>query len=120
MDQVWGKAVVNPGTVAKRVELLRQALGDDSTDPRPALPAPAASQPWIMAAVAAAAVVLGIASKSGSGRPAREKSVAVMSFVAVSEDDEIGIFADGLIEEVSHAFANIETLKVTGRTSGFF
>ena len=83
-------------------------------------PAPAASRPWIMAAVAAAAVVLGIASKSGSGRPAPEKLVAVLSFVAMSEDGEIGIFADGLIEEVSHAFANIETLKVTGRTSGFF
>ena len=34
MDQVWGKAVVSPATVAKRVELLRHALGDDSTDPR--------------------------------------------------------------------------------------
>ena len=137
MDQIWGKAVVNPGTVAKRVELLRQALGDDSTDPRyvalvrghgyrlvsdprPAPPAPAASRPWIMAAVAAAAVVLGIASKSGSGRPAPENLVAVLSFVAMSEDDEIGIFADGLTEEVSHALANIETLKVTGRTSSFF
>ena len=139
MDQVWGKAVVSPATVAKRVELLRHALGDDSTDPRyialvrghgyrliadggAAAPSPASGRRWIIAAVAAtviAAVVVGIARMSGSGRPAPEKSVAVLPFVAMSRDDDIEIFADGLTEEVSHALANIAELKVTGRTSSF-
>ena len=139
MDQVWGKAVVSPATVAKRVELLRHALGDDSTDPRyialvrghgyrliadggAAAPSPASGRRWISAAVAAtviAAVVVGIARMSGSGRPAPEKSVAVLPFVAMSRDDDVEIFADGLTEEVSHALANIAELKVTGRTSSF-
>jgi TolB-like protein/DNA-binding winged helix-turn-helix (wHTH) protein len=139
MDQVWGKAVVSPATVAKRVELLRHALGDDSTDPRyialvrghgyrliadggAAAPSPASGRRWIIAAVAAtviAAVVVGIARMSGSGRPAPEKSVAVLPFVAMSRDDDVEIFADGLTEEVSHALANIAELKVTGRTSSF-
>ena len=139
MDQVWGKAVVSPATVAKRVELLRHALGDDSTDPRyialvrghgyrliadggAAAPSPASGRRWIIAAVAATvivAVVVGIARMSGSGRPAPEKSVAVLPFVAMSRDDDVEIFADGLTEEVSHALANIAELKVTGRTSSF-
>ena len=28
MDEVWGNVVVNPETVTKRVELMREALGD--------------------------------------------------------------------------------------------
>ena len=139
MDQVWGKAVVSPTTVAKRVELLRHALGDDSADPRyialvrghgyrlladirAAPPVSTQGRRWIIAAVAAtviAAVVVGIARMSGSGRPAPEKSVAVLPFVAMSQDDDVEIFADGLTEEVSHALANIAELKVTGRTSSF-
>ena len=34
MDRVWTGRVVTPQTVAKRVELLRQALDDDATEPR--------------------------------------------------------------------------------------
>ena len=34
MDRVWQGVVVSQPTVAKRVELLRQALGDDSRSPR--------------------------------------------------------------------------------------
>ena len=34
MERVWKGVVVSPATVAKRVELLRQALGDDSAEPR--------------------------------------------------------------------------------------
>lgn len=34
MKRVWAGRVVSPQTVAKRVELLRQALGDDATKPR--------------------------------------------------------------------------------------
>ena len=141
MDQVWGKTVVSPATVAKRVELLRQALGDDSGDPRyvalvrghgyrlvaddrPTPTAPATARRWIMGVVAAAAaiaaIVMGVARMSGSGTPAPEKSVAVLPFVAMSKDDDVEIFADGLTEEVSHALANIEDLKVTGRTSSFY
>ena len=34
MDRVWEDRVVSPATVAKRVEMLRQALSDDAGDPR--------------------------------------------------------------------------------------
>jgi adenylate cyclase len=62
MEQVWPGRVVNVETVAKRVELVREALGDDSEEPRyialvrgrgyrliapvqPAVPAPAEVAP---------------------------------------------------------------------------
>jgi DNA-binding winged helix-turn-helix (wHTH) protein len=86
MDRVWAQAVVSPATVAKRVELLRHALGDDSADPRyialvrghgyrlvvdggAASPAPAPDRRWVIAAVAVvvlAAAGVGITRKSGS------------------------------------------------------
>lgn len=34
LDSVWSPAVVNPETVAQRVKLLRQALGEDARAPR--------------------------------------------------------------------------------------
>src|ERR1700694_2937204 len=34
MRQVWPKSVVSPETVSQRIKLLREALGDDSQDPR--------------------------------------------------------------------------------------
>lgn len=34
MDRVWPDRVVNPETVSQRIKLLRDALGDDSHDPR--------------------------------------------------------------------------------------
>ena len=47
-------------------------------------------------------------------------NVQVVTGTGQTLEDSTVLIADGLIEEVSHAFANIETLKVTGRTSGFF
>lgn len=34
MDDVWGQVVVSPETVTQRVKLVREALGDDSKNPR--------------------------------------------------------------------------------------
>src|SRR5450432_2743023 len=34
MARVWAGLIVSPETVAKRVNLLREALGDDAQDPR--------------------------------------------------------------------------------------
>ena len=51
---------------------------------------------------------------------ASSKSIAVLPFVAMtaSQDDEF--FADGLSEEVLNVLAQIEGLKVAGRTSAFY
>ena len=52
--------------------------------------------------------------------PTEEQSIAVLPFVAMtaSQDDEF--FADGLSEEILNVLAQIEGLKVAGRTSAFY
>ncbi len=139
MDRVWDGAVVSPATVAKRVELLRQALGDDSADPKYValvrghgyrlLPpvVEATRTPEQRSTRRLGLAVFGVAMAAAFAAwlffdtsPAPERSVAVIPFVSFSEDPEDEVFADGLTEELSHALARVNELRVTGRTSSFY
>ena len=140
MDRVWQGAVVSPATVAKRVELLRQALGDDSNKPRYValvrghgyrlIPdvgtADDADSPRRRLPLKVPAIVIAVVAVLAFGwfatRPdalAPEKSIAVLPFLSLSGDAGDEIFADGLTEELSHALARLGELKVAGRTSSF-
>ncbi len=57
-----------------------------------------------------------------SSRPAAqpEKSIAVLPFVAMSTSKDDEFFADGLSEELLNVLAQIDGLKVAGRTSSFY
>ena len=139
MDRVWDGAVVSPATVAKRVELLREALDDDSNDPRyialvrghgyrlvPAVVEPVSAtrkavtrRPLVLAA--AALLVAGLVLfLGGRPSPAPEKSIAVLPFVAMTNQPDAEIFADGLTDELSHTLASLGDLRVAGRTSSFY
>ena len=48
-----------------------------------------------------------------------DKSIAVLPFVNMSNDPEQEYFSDGISEEILNSLAQIEGLKVTGRTSSF-
>jgi TolB-like protein len=140
MDQVWRGVIVSPTTIAKRVELLRQALGDDSNEPRyvalvrghgyrliPEV-SPVGRQQTRYRRVRFVAVVLGITIVLAAiawitPRPAQlplEKSIAVLPFIALSEDPKDQVFADGLTEELGHILASGGELKVAGRNSSFY
>jgi TolB-like protein/DNA-binding winged helix-turn-helix (wHTH) protein/tetratricopeptide (TPR) repeat protein len=140
MNRVWAGTVVSPATVAKRAELVRDALGDDSDEARyialvrghgyrliPAVTTgtiePGRSRlPGFALAVAAilmAAVVLG-ALQYLSDDAAPDKSIAVLPFASMTTDPDGEIFADGLTDELSHRLARLGDLKVTGRTSSFY
>ncbi|MFC2088920.1 adenylate/guanylate cyclase domain-containing protein [Calditrichota bacterium] len=58
-----------------------------------------------------------------TGKPAKEmdseKSIAVLPFVNMSGDPEQEYFSDGISEEILNSLANVEGLKVAGRTSAF-
>ena len=51
--------------------------------------------------------------------PPEEKSIAVLPFVNMSSDTEQEYFSDGISEEIINMLAQIEELKVIGRTSSF-
>lgn len=137
MDRVWRGAIVNQATIAKRVELLRQVLDDDSQSPRyialvrgygyRLIPEVAeAERPGEVrnrrSFIAAALLGLGVAAVIGwiameprVSPPGR--SIAVIPFVALSSDSGDQVFADGLTEEIAHALASSGRLMVAGRAS---
>ncbi len=49
----------------------------------------------------------------------REKSIAVLPFVDLSQARDQEYFCDGISEEILHALAKVEGLRVLGRTSSF-
>ena len=54
-----------------------------------------------------------------TGGSAQARSVAVLPFVAMSNGQDDGYFADGLTEEVLNYLASVPELLVTARTSSF-
>ena len=146
MERVWRGAVVSPTTVAKRAELLRQALGDASAEPRyvalergygyrlvpepqpvsaPAVErapgrASAGRRLLVLAAFVAASAVIFLLQESKQeveAPPAR--SLAVLPFKSLGDDPADQQFADGLTEELGHALARSGQVRVTGRKSSF-
>ncbi|MGI9234247.1 MAG: tetratricopeptide repeat protein [Woeseiaceae bacterium] len=139
IDRVWGGRVVNPATVSKRVELLRQALDDDSHDSRYVALVRGHGYRLVAAvkisdsgrqskrslAIVTTLVLLALAIAAtwvfdSPSRPPPARSVAVLPFVSMTEDVDDEHLADGLTEELSHALAGVHGLKVAGRTSSFF
>ncbi len=55
-----------------------------------------------------------------AGPTADQLSVAVLPFISFSDDPDDGYFADGLTEELINGLAQLEGLKVPGRTSSFY
>src|SRR5207302_4640430 len=48
-----------------------------------------------------------------------EKSIAVLPFLDLSQAKDQEYFCDGISEEILHALAKIDGLRVVGRTSSF-
>ena len=139
MERVWKGAVVSPATIAKRVELLRHALGDDSQESRyvalvrgygyrlvPEVvdaERPHSRRRRALAAASAAVVLLLIAAIAWQAQrredlPA-DRTIAVLPFISLSPDPDDQIFADGLTEELGHLLASGGELRVAGRNSSF-
>lgn len=149
MDRVWTGRVVSPATVAKRVELVRSALGGETDPPRyielvrsygyrlvPTAQAeiaapgtdrrtdrPLAAHRWPIALITA--VMLGLLAVTlavvfrTDDPPPPERSIAVLPFRSLSADPADQQFADGLSEEIAHSLANTGSLMVAGRRSSF-
>jgi len=73
--------------------------------------------------VLAVALVLSLATRDwspGSSGPAMgEKSIAVLPFVNMSDDQENEYFSDGISEELLNVLVKVDGLRVASRTSSF-
>ena len=71
------------------------------------------------AALVAATTETVKAEASNGSKAISEKSIAVLPFVNMSADKDNEYFSDGIAEEILNALAQVQDLKVAGRTSSF-
>jgi TolB-like protein/Flp pilus assembly protein TadD len=145
MNEIWGKTVVGEETVKQRVKLLRQALGDSSSDPV-YLEAVRGRGYRMLAEVTVPGVSEGGEKQDGKSRGLKrqgifltvllgvmiagawwvfrpeadsEKSqrVAVLPFSFIGLQSEGEYVADGMTEEMITALAQLTDLPVIARTS---
>ncbi len=138
---VWDDVIVGDETLAQRVRLLRQALDEDSQDPRyfasvrgrgyrlicdaKKIGSEAGSRKNLrsgligvtLVAVAAAALWFFNEQRYDSPPTQSVNSIAVLPFVDMSADQSYRYFADGIQEELLTRLTNIGGLKVSSRTS---
>jgi TolB-like protein/Flp pilus assembly protein TadD len=109
MAEVWAGRVVNEETVAKRVELVREALGDDSRQAR------------YIALVRGHGYRLTAAVEAGDVRPVAwdaspRLTVAVLPLDDLSGEPE-GYFAAGMHDALITDLSKARSLRVISRTS---
>lgn len=67
----------------------------------------------------ASVTVVDLAPTRAQTAPAPEHSIAVLPFLNLSADPELGYFCDGMAEEILNALSAIPSLRVASRTSSF-
>jgi TolB-like protein/Tfp pilus assembly protein PilF len=65
-------------------------------------------------------LVRGIVRPTATATEKSPPSIAVLPFVNLSSDKEQEYFSDGIAEEILNALAQVEGLRVAGRTSSFY
>ena len=137
--EVWDDAVVSDETLAQRVRLLRQSLGDDSQNPRYIasvrgrgyrLVASVSNTQEVLATQRSKwkAAVIGLVAATGLllawqvtrdvDMPASQPdALAVLPFKDMSAGQDHQFFADGMHEELLSRLAMIDGLAVISRTS---
>jgi len=138
VQQVWDGRYVNPPTIKQRVVMLRQALGDDASEPRyigvvrghgyslvpivETLFEPPESRPrrsiYVTAILAGAIAVVSVyLATTGTPPPAGPPSIAVLPFDNLTSEPEHSFFATGLHEELIDRLTQIDGLRVISRSS---
>jgi adenylate cyclase len=79
--------------------------------------------PWALALVVAVVLLVALFNQNNNADVptwGEEHSIAVLPFVNMSGDPGQEYFSDGMTDEIINGLAQIEGLKVSGRTSSFF
>jgi len=138
--EVWGDVIVGDETLAQRVRLLRQALGEDSQSPRyfvsvrgrgyrlicdaepiTGLAASGNARVGVVSVALALIAMVAFLFFSGSRDASRyapsTASIAVLPFADLSARQDYGYFADGMHDELLARLAGVKGLQVSSRTS---
>lgn len=138
---VWDGRTISPETISQRVKLLRDAIGDDASDPRyvelvrgrgyrliPEVRTESSEESGqgrgaraAMAGVALllAAGVLVWQLAAPPTTPERPVSVAILPFADMSPGGDQAYLADGMAEEILNELSRTTPLRVIARTSSF-
>jgi len=136
--RVWNGRFVNPPTLKQRINLLRQALGDDASEPRyvrvvrghgyalvpdvkpvyrRANRRPTTSAGVVAALIAIVAIGAAMLSKFSTSTPAGPVSLGVLPFENLSPEPDNAFFANGLHQELLDRLGEIRGLNVISRSS---
>ncbi|MBT8076966.1 MAG: winged helix-turn-helix domain-containing protein [Gammaproteobacteria bacterium] len=135
IKEAWSGGVASDETLAQRIKLLRQSIGDDGKNPRyiaavrgrgyrmlcPVHAGARRKRNWrVAAAVAtvllAAAVYFGaVVDPTTSGQ--QVQSLAVLPFADLSSGESRQYFADGLQEELLARLSQLRGVDIVSRTS---
>jgi TolB-like protein len=140
-EAVWGGRAVSPETIGQRVKLLRDAIGDNSHEPRyiellrgrgyrliPPVAmelTQAAGEPQgarrigIAAMIALASAGLVWLASSTDPVPRPGLSIAVLPFADMSPQQDQEYLADGIAAEILNLLSRSTPMKVTAQTSSF-
>ena len=149
IEKVWKGVIVSEDSVYHSISKLREALGDDTRQPRYIQTVPKRGYRLVavvegnvtgsgrratdsqnqtfsrsrMALALAAAILLVMVVSFWPGEPGQTptpaRSIAVMPFADLSPDKNQQYFVDGIAEELLNELANLPGLKVISRTSSF-
>jgi TolB-like protein len=128
---IWLLAIGFPVAlvIAWSFELTAEGLKRDTGEEVPRLVSVSAGRKFDFAIITALVAALGyfVATRPSSdvtapvrGASGEARTLAVLPFANLSANVEDGYFADGLTEELLNLLAEIDGLKVAGRTSSFY
>lgn len=133
--EAWSGGVATDETLAQRIKLLRQSIGDDGKNPRyiaavrgrgyrmlcPVHTGVARKRSWRVAAAVVTALLAAawyfVAAVDSTTSGQRVQSLAVLPFADLSSGESRQYFADGLQEELLARLSQLAGVDVVSRTS---
>jgi len=113
-EAVWQGRIVGDGTLNARINAIRTAVGDDGTRQAVIKTLPRQGFRFVANLDDGVAVRSEVAQPSG---PA--KSVGILPFTNIGNDDEQAYFADGLTEDLITDLSKVQDLFVIARNTAF-
>ena len=115
IEKVWDGRIVSESAVSSRINAVRKAVGDDGSEQRLIKTVHGRGFRF---ATTPERIEPG-ASVDPANAPSSKPSIAVLPFVAMSDDTTLGYFADGIAEDIIDGLSRFHELSVIARNSSF-